>query len=687
MMNFLRQRLKFLMWFVAITFVGGLFLVGGRSVGPTWLAHILPVSILVKVPSWAREAGIIMKVGGYSVKVDEYKRVMENTVALARMRYKDNFDKMNIDFASQTEESIIQYALLLQEADRHGIYVSKSGIDKGIRDFPQWVPSELESRVMPYGYYSMARTQDGVNPKLYSYYLTKFGKITPEDFSKEVESGLRIARLKAMLNESALATELEIQQEYAKQNEKATIKSVEVRYRDFAGKVEIDETELDAFFQENILDYKVGDKVNISFIKIDPKVFEKKIDITPRQVENYYKLHEKDDYSQQEEVTAQHIYVKADEKTSAEDKAKARAYAEKILEEAKKPGTDFSAALAEKFNKEPFEVEHQPLGSFGRGKMVKPFEDAVFAVAPGEISDVIETQYGYHIAKVDSKQQERTKSLAEVRGEIVKKLKEEQALVEAKQEASEIKYTVLSEDSLQAAVDANPDLNLKVQETGFFAKNEQIPNIGSPYIYRDLVDRVFVLEKDAISDPIEISSPYGGRVEGHFIFKVIGKEAGRLPRLDDVRSKVLSNFKNEKAKELAMGEARKMMAERDPANDLDKLAEKNNLKVSESQPFALSTSSYIPGKPSAVSSRAAMPKAFSMDIGEIAGPFDGRSGVYIIQLIAREKADYNKLGEDKSIRKTLHDQIVKQKRQKIYDAWYQEVRNGAVITSFFPTTS
>ncbi|MFC1713990.1 peptidyl-prolyl cis-trans isomerase [Candidatus Poribacteria bacterium] len=687
MMNFIRQRLRSGMWVVIILFVGGLFLMGGKSVGPTWLAHMLPVSILVKVPSWARSAGILMRVGDYNVKVDEYKRIMENTMSLARIRYKDNFDKMDIDFGQQTEESLVQYALLLQEADRHGIYVSKADIDKGIREFPQWVPTEIESRVMPYGYYDYAKTQGGVfNPNLYKYYLSSLGKITPEQFSEEVEKGLRIARLKAMLNESALATDLEIQQEYAKQNEKAKIKAIDFRYTDFASKVEIDEAELNAFFQENILNYKIGDKVNIRFIKIDPKIFEANIDITDRQIENYYEVHREEDYHEPEKVKGQHIYVKADENTPAEDKAKAKAHAEKILEEARKPDVEFSPALAEKFNEDPFEVEHQELGTFERGRMVKPFEDAVFALSTGEISDVIETQFGYHVARVQSKSPEKTRLLPEVRGEIIQKLKEEDALVEAKQRAEDIKYTVLSEDSLQAAVDTNPELNLRIQETGFFAKNEQIPNIGPAYLYSVLADKAFEMKVDAISEPIEVEL-YGGRVAGHFIFKVIGKEAGGLPELDDVRGKVVTNFRNEKAKGLAMEEAKKVMAAKDAEEDLDKLAEKSDLKVSESELFALATSGYISAKPTAINSKTVMPKAFSMDIGEIAGPFDGINSAYIIQLVEREEPDYKKLEEGEVTKKSLRDQIVRQKRQKIYDEWYQKVKETAVITSFFPTTS
>jgi len=690
MMDFIRRRLKFLMWVVAASFVGGLFFIGGRTIGQNWLANILPMPLLVMMPGCARSAGIIMKVGNYSVRVDEFKRVKENSIENARQRYGDNFDTYakDIDFDKVTMESIARYALLLQEADRHNIYISKGDLQKGIREFPYQMPDEVGSRVRPLMYYSWSRGRDGkFNSNLYTYLLEREGKISPEEFSKEVENGLRIARLKDALSESVLVTDLEIQQEYRKQSEKAKIEYIEFRHRDFASKVEINDAELNDFFQENILNYKSRDKVNISFIKVDPKEFEDEITISDAEVESYYKAHREEDYFEPEKVKARHIYVKADATASDEDKAKAKAYAGEILKEAKKPYVDFTA-LAEKYNKEPFEVKHEDLGFFERGKMVRPFEEAAFALSSNEVSDVVETSFGYHIIKVEDKTPSRTKPIEEVKDQIIKKLKEEEASVAARQKADDIQYTIMSEENLQAAVDANPDLNLKVEETGLFAKDDFIPKIGSGYTYRDVAEEAFKLKVGEISDLVEVKP--GDRLLGYFIFKLTDKKSGGLPKLDDVKDDVTRDLKNEKAKKLAMEEAEKMMAARDPADDLGKTVQKagkDDLKVTESEPFAFSARGYIRGKSSSVESREAMSKAFSMDVGEIAGPLEGRNGVYIIQLVEREKFDDKKFAEDEEEKNKIRNQILKQKQQKIYDAWYQNVRDKAVVRSFIPTAS
>jgi len=682
MMNFIRTKLKFLMWFVAIAFVAGLFFVGGRAVGQNWLTNIMPLWLLVQMPGCARSAGIIMKIDSYNVKIDEYKRIRENTIALAQQQYGENFETYaaNIDFGVRAMESIIKYAVLLQEAEKRDIYVSRIEIEEAKRAFPYWVPIEARSRVMPYPYYSMSRREGKFDPKSYSYALGVYGKITPKDFAVEVENSLRIARLKDLLSQSSLVTDLEIQQEYKKQNEKAMIKYVEFRKRDFTDEIEITDAEVSDFFQENMLNYKTKDKVNVSFIKIDPNELARNIKIDPFRVANYYKNRQKD-YSVPEKVKVHHILVEIEPGTSAEDKAKAKAYAGEILVEAKKPGADFSA-LAESYNKEPFKVKYEDITRpFERGKMEPAFEKVAFTLPPGEISDVVETSYGYHVLQVQDKTPARIKALAEVQAQIVKTLKDEQAVQEARQKADDIQYDVMAEQDLQIAVDANPDLNLNIMETGFFAKGDPIPNMGAYYTHRNVADEAFKLKMGEISNLVEVKTT-NNVINGYYILKLIGKKPGGLPKLKDVKDDIIDDLKDEKSPALAMEAAKKVMAERDPADDLDKLAEKNELRISESESFAISEDGYIKGKSFSLTSKAIMLKAFSMKVGEIAGPFEGQNGAYIIQLVERQEFDSKKFAEAKEEKKELRNQILQQKQQKTFDTWYQKVRSEAQVKSF-----
>jgi peptidyl-prolyl cis-trans isomerase C len=124
-----------------------------------------------------------------------------------------------------------------------------------------------------------------------------------------------------------------------------------------------------------------------------------------------------------ESARASHILIGVDEKASAEDRKKAREKADALLKRVK-AGEDF-AALAKSDSTCPSSSQGGDLGNFGRGQMVAPFEKAAFALKPGEVSDVVETQFGYHIIKLTEKHEAATEKFEDVKAKIVDYLKQE----------------------------------------------------------------------------------------------------------------------------------------------------------------------------------------------------------------------------------------------------------------------
>ncbi|MBD3183370.1 hypothetical protein GF312_13820 [Candidatus Poribacteria bacterium] len=299
---------------------------------------------------------------------------------------------------------------------------------------------------------------------------------------------------------------------------------------------------------------------------------------------------------------------------------------------------------------------------------------------------MVETVFGYHVLKVEDKKASQTKPLEEVKAQIVKKLKEDQASVEARQKADDIQYTIMSEESLQAAVDANPDLELKVQETGFFAKNDFIPQIGPNYTYKAVADEAFKLKEGEISNLVDVTS-YGDRLMGYFIFKLIAKKPGGIPELSEVKDTVVSDLKKEKSEEFALNKAKAIMAELNNNQEFEKVAENNDLEAIESEPFTLNERGYIRAKSGAVNSKEVMLKSFGMKKDEVAGPLEGRNSVYIIKLIEYEDADVSEIAQNDEEKNAIRDQLLRQKEQKMYDSWYQSARKDIVIRSFIPSTS
>lgn len=152
--------------------------------------------------------------------------------------------------------------------------------------------------------------------------------------------------------------------------------------------------------------------------------FEKKAKISENEMKKYYKDNKKSFYT--DTVTASHILLKTQDDKGKELSVEKKKEAKKKVQEALakvKSGEDF-AKIAKKYSEDPSASSGGQLGTFGRGQMVTEFEDAAFSMKPGQISDIVETQYGYHIIKVTGRV-DKQETYNDVKGEIKKTLASE----------------------------------------------------------------------------------------------------------------------------------------------------------------------------------------------------------------------------------------------------------------------
>lgn len=157
---------------------------------------------------------------------------------------------------------------------------------------------------------------------------------------------------------------------------------------------------------------------------IDQEVLQK-VSVSPEELQSFFQEH-KDDYVQEEAVHARHILFRVAADASPEDNEKVQNRATAVLAKAKK-GEDF-AKLAAEFSEGPTKDRGGDLGYFGRGKMLKPFEEAAFKLKAGEISDPVRTRFGYHIIKVEERKEAKRLSYEEAEGQVRQKVTEEKAI-------------------------------------------------------------------------------------------------------------------------------------------------------------------------------------------------------------------------------------------------------------------
>jgi peptidyl-prolyl cis-trans isomerase D len=221
------------------------------------------------------------------------------------------------------------------------------------------------------------------------------------------------------------------------------------------------------------------------------------------EIEEYYKNHIKD-FSTGEEVHARHILIrpKVGEKGAEPSEAAWKAALEKAREidaKAKAPNADF-AALAREYSEDPGSKETGgDLGWFERGRMVKEFEDAVFALKPGEVSAPVKSTYGYHIIKLEARKAAGVKPLSEVRDEIRAKLAEGLADAEGNRRATALRDKI---DAAKLTTDEQwhslTDDVVSSNVTPFFSKDEPIPGLGRD---PDLVNEIQNAKEGFIGGP------------------------------------------------------------------------------------------------------------------------------------------------------------------------------------------
>ena len=637
MIIFLREKFiaQLFMWVIAIVFlVGTVFLYSNTRGGGE-----------------DPEGEVVLKINN-----TEFKRgTFENAVANAmenerrRQRFGGAPDK------KQTEKDII---------DRLVQRTILGSVNIGDAEVKNYIRSDT-SRVEQYNLYQ----QWGV----------------AELYTEDIRLQLSTDALRNSVQALELVTDVEAERAYQLEADKAKIKFIEFKYNDYTSSVEVDDAAAKVYFDENRDNYKAEEQVNVKFIKVNPADL-----VTSEEVEAYYQENQKE-FTTPEAVKARHILKKFPDNATDEQKAETKTAAEKLLETVNAElaaGAEF-AELAEKHSEGPSSAQggalrgsnpKLPAGDyFARGDMVKPFEEAAFdTLNPGEVSGLVETSYGYHIIKLEEKKAPEIRPFADAQYEIQQRLVQVSGVDKAKKIAEDLLFDIEIRDYDQAlALEAYQQLSLAALETGFFSGDTTtIPQIGATWGYQGLVDELFDMEVKVIK-VIEAKKRTGQEVEAYFVATVLDKKPAAIPPFEEIKTGVVAEVKNEKAKERAFADAQNLLNQRKDAASLEVLLEKykapeglaaDRLSVQESNPFSLSpTSDYIAG---VGNSAETMFAAFQMKVDDIAGPFKGSNSVYIIQLVEREEPDVEAFRTDPAEKARHRQALIQAKKREAYLNWF-----------------
>lgn len=608
----------------------------------TFIAFYIPTGNDSTQAGLAAPGAEVARVGSRSITVADFQRVYNAQMQAYRNAYGANMNDQllkQLGLDRQILQQLVDEEAALAEAERLGLTASDAEVRERILALPvfqgpggQFVGEDQYKLIL--------RSQ---NPPL-----------TTTDFEENIRKSIVLDKLRDAVTGWLSITDDEVDKEYRSRNEKVKVQLVTLSTSAFTAGLTATDAEAATYFEANKNEFRIGEKKKIKFTVIDVQKMREAVVVSPQDVERNYNQNIQQ-YTTPEQVRASHILLK----TEGKDEAAVRAQAEQVLAQARAAGADF-AALATKYSEdEASKAKGGDLDFFGRGRMVPEFEEAAFSLAPGTMSDLVKTSYGFHIIKVVEKQTGGTRALADVSNQITEQIKWERAQAQAANLGTTISGQVKTAADLDRVAKAN---NLAVQDSEFFLRDEPIPGLGpSP----EAAAEAFTLKEGEASGAIRVAT-------GWVILAPTGTQAARIPDLKDVTEKVKAAVVQQKALAAARTRAETLAATLKTAPDFVAAAKAAGFEAKTSELLARGAAF-----PDAGVSPALDAAAFALSAGAVSNPVTTSTGVVILKVTEKTEvtADQVTAGRD-----ALRTEVLGERRGRFFSSYMAKAKEKLKIT-------
>ncbi len=599
MMQTLRKYMKHILWVVVVGFIATIIFSWGMGGFQNRVT--------------GAERGIIGIVDGQEIQAQEFLMAVEQEIESTKSQSNltDLSEYQIQSIRDEIWELTVQNILFSKEVERLGIQATPQEVVYYMRNYPlEFI--QADEQFQTDGQFDMAKYQQALNnPRNYEVW------IPVENYLQAI---LPLQKLQQQVVATVRVTENEIREAYRLNNE----------------------------------------KVNAQYLFFDPtQTSLENIDISDSEIESYYRSH-REEYREPEKRKIR--YVLFENTPSKEDSIETRLDAEDLIARIGN-GADF-AELAQDYSEDTGSASNGgDLGFFGRGMMVKPFEEAAFSAKINEIAGPIESQYGLHIIQVLERKVENNDTTIHAR-HILLKYSMSAETYETVNDRAQYFYEEVTGSNGDYFYELAEEEGLTVNETPFFQEGEFVPGIG---LSAQINFYAFYEKKDWVSSPMTAG-------ENIVIFQISEIQKPYIQSLDEVSSSIQRILEDQKRREKAKEDAQQVWEKINDGVPFDEAGEEAGLEVKITGLFTLESSVATVGRDPRFSGTA-----FQLQTGEVSPPFEGNRGIYIIKVIERTVISETLFENEKE---TLKQSLLQEKQQIAYTAWYNDLKEKAQIEDF-----
>lgn len=581
----------------------------------------------------------VARVEGQDITANEFRRTYQAQMQAYRSAYGGQMSEQllkQLGVDRQILQQMVDERAALAEARRLGINVSDAEVRQRILTIPAF--QDNGAFIGEQRYQQLLRMQ---RPPM-----------TPGEFEDNLRKQLTIQKLRSSVTDWLSVSDKDLEQEYRRKNDKVKLAVVSFNADTFRKDVTVSDADVASYFEAHKDDFKIGEKRKIRYLLVDIDALRQKTVVPAAEIDRAYN-NNIEQYSTPEQVRASHILLK----TEGKDDAAVKAQAEQILKQAR-AGADF-AELAKKYSEDDSnKANGGDLDYFGRGRMVPEFDQVAFSLEPGAISDVVKTQFGYHIIKLVDKKAATTRPLADVRQQLQDQLAYEKAQAQASDLATSLEKEVKSPADLDRMA---KEKSLTVQESGLFARDEPILGLGPA---PEVTAKAFEMKEGEVSGAL--------RASRGFVFETLtGKQDPYVPKLDEVKDKVREEVVKQRARDLTKTKAAEIAARLKAAADFEKAAKAAGFEAKTTD--LLTRDQPIPDLGMAAPVQEA---AFKLPVGSVSDAIATDNGTAVIKVIERQEVSPS---DWISARDRFREELLNERRNRFFSAYMVKAKQKMKI--------